>query len=190
MDIHIKMDKDFERTLSTLQEKYGEDFEYLNGIHESQLNFSDFIDRFIDRNVADATIDANANAATKDIRSLLSEKGKSEDKLFAANKIFYELKKKYGLRTAKEWLETEYNGGFYLHDFHTSTYMAYCFAYDLTRLAREGLFFLKNYNNQPPKHLTTFIDDVIEYISYMSNRSAGEQLRPFVSFPIAIGVMP
>lgn len=32
---------------------------------------------------------------------------------------------------------------------------------------------MKNYNNQPPKHLTTFIDDVIEYISYMSNRSSG-----------------
>lgn len=188
MDIHIKMDKDFERTLSALQEKYGEDFEYLNGIHESQLNFSDFINGFVNKNVADATIDSNANAATKDIRSLLSEKGKSEDKLFAANKIFYELKKKYGLKIAKEWLETEYNGGFYLHDFFSSSYIAYCFAYDLSRLAREGLFFLKNYNNQPPKHLTTFIDDVIEFISYMSNRSSGEQLRPFVSFPMTIGV--
>ncbi len=48
-----------------------------------------------------------------------------------------------------------------------------CYAYDLTRLATEGLFFLKNYNPQPPKHLTTFIDDVVEYISYMSNRSSG-----------------
>ena len=75
--------------------------------------------------------------------------------------------------TAREWLETEYNGGFYLHDASTSTYLPYCYAYDLTRLATEGLFFLKNYNNQAPKHLTTFMDDVIEYISYMSNRSSG-----------------
>src|SRR5690606_35027519 len=51
--------------------------------------------------------------------------------------------------------------------------MPYCYAYDLSRLAREGLFFLKNYNNKPPKHLTTFIDGVIEYISFMSNRSSG-----------------
>lgn len=188
MDIHIKMDKDFERTLSALQEKYGEDFEYLNGIHESQLNFSDFINGFVDKNVADATIDSNANAANKDIRSLLSEKGKSEDKLFVFNKIFYELKKKYGLQTAKKWLEDEYNGTFYLHDCHTASFLSYCYAYDLTRLATEGLFFLKNYNNQPPKHLTTFLDDVIEFISYMSNRTAGEQLRPFVSFPMTIGV--
>ena len=156
-----------------MSDKYGEDFDVLNGIHESQLNFSDFIDGFIDKNVADVTIDANANASSKDIRSLLSEKGKSEDKLFAFNKIFYELKKRYNLRTARDWLETEYNGGFYLHDAPSTTYIPYCYAYDLTRLATEGLFFLKNYNNKAPKHLTTFVDDVIEYISFMSNRSSG-----------------
>lgn len=173
MNIPIKMNKDFEKAIYALNERYGEDFEFLNGFHETQLNFSDFIDGFIDKNVADVTIDANANASNKDIRSLLNEKGKSLDKLFAFNKIFYEMKKRYNLRTAKEWLETEYNGGFYLHDASTSTYLPYCYAYDLTRLATEGLFFLKNYNNQAPKHLTTFMDDVIEYISYMSNRSSG-----------------
>lgn len=173
MNIPIKVNKDFEKNISVLSEKYGEDFEILNGIHESQLNFSDFIDGFVDKNVADVTIDANANASNKDIRSLLNEKGKPHDKLFAMNKIFYELKKKYGLKVAKEWLETEYSGGFYLHDFPSATYMPYCYAYDLTRLATEGLFFLKNYNNQPPNHLTTFLDDVIEFISFMSNRSSG-----------------
>lgn len=173
MNIPLKMNKDFEKAFTSISSEYGEDFELLNGFHESQLNFSDFIDGFVDKNVADVTIDANANASNKDIRSLISEKGKSHDKLIAFNKIFYEHKKKYGLKTAKAWLETEYNGGFYLHDASTSTFFPYCFAYDLTRLATEGLFFLKNYNNQPPQHLTTFIDDVIEYISYMSNRSSG-----------------
>lgn len=173
MNIPIKMNRDFEKAMAALSDRYGEDFELLNGFHETQLNFSDFIDGFIDKNVADVTIDANANASNKDIRSLLNEKGKSHDKLFAFNKIFYEIKKRYNLRTAREWLETEYNGGFYLHDASTATYIPYCYAYDLTRLATEGLFFLKNYNNQSPKHLTTFMDDVIEYISYMSNRSSG-----------------
>lgn len=173
MDIDLKFNKDFERALNVLREKYGEDFEILNGIHNSQMNFSDFIDSFVDKNVADVTIDANANASNKDIASFRSEKGKSIDKVIAANKIFYEIKKKYGLKTAKEWLETEYTGGFYLHDFPSTTYVPYCYAYDLGRLAREGLFFLNSYNSQPPKHLTTFIDDVIEFISFMSNRSSG-----------------
>lgn len=173
MDVQLKMNKDFEKCMEDLSFKYGEDFEILNGFHETQMNFSDFMDAFVDKNVADVTIDANANVGSKDIRSLLSEKGKSHDKLFAFNKIFSEIKKKYNLKTAKEWLETEYNGGFYLHDASSTTYIPYCYAYDLTRLAQEGLFFLKNYNHKPAKHLTTFLDDVIEYISYMSNRSSG-----------------
>lgn len=316
MKINIKTDKDFAKQMFKLRIKYGEDFEKLNGFHESQLNFSDFIDGFTAQNkVADVTIDSNASARHKDIRSMLSEKGKPHDKLFAFNKIFYELKKKYGLETAKEWLETEYNGGFYLHDAPSATYLPYCFsgdtkiltkdgikrldelegknisvlnknhgwedatvqsfgkqklmrlnlerygvtksimvtanhkwfvngytendlvttenlcygmripfntlaqeqinyggdwivksveptdieetvycavvegtqsftldgnilthncyAYDLTKLATDGLFCLEHYNNQPAKHLTTFLDDVIEYISFMSNRSSG-----------------
>ena len=174
MEVNYKFNKDFERAIENLRDKYGEDFEILNGVHNSQLNFSDFIDAFVDKNVADVSIDSNANASNKDVASLRSEKGKSVDKLIVANKIFYEIKKKYGLKTAKEWLETEWIGGFYLHDFPTTSFFPYCYAYDLTRLAKDGLFFLKNnYNNQPPKHLTTFIDDVIEFISFMSNRSSG-----------------
>src|SRR5574344_708950 len=102
ISIPIKVTKDFEKAYKFVDDKYGEDFELLNGFHESQLNFSDFIDGFVDKNVADVTIDGNANASYKDIRSMMSEKGKSEDKLFAFSKIFYEFKKKYGLRTAKE----------------------------------------------------------------------------------------
>ena len=173
MNINFKLNKDFEKTFKVIDEKYGEDFELLNGFHESQLNFSDFIDGFVDKNVADVTIDGNANAHHKDICSMKGEKGKSEDKLFAFNKIFYELKKKYGLRTAKEWLDSEYSGAFYLHDAPSSTYVSYCYAYDLSRLAKEGLFFLSDYNHQAPKHLTTFLDDVIEFVSFMSNRSSG-----------------
>ena len=32
---------------------------------------------------------------------------------------------------------------------------------------------MENYNHQPAKHLTTFTDDVIEYVSFMCNRSSG-----------------
>lgn len=174
MNIDIKTDRDFDTALNNMRIKYGEDFEILNGLHPSQIDFSSFIKGFVDNDVvADATIDGNANAAHKDIVSLEAEKDKSLDKLFAFNKIFYEIKKEYGLQTARDWLETEWNGGFYLHDASSSSYRPYCYAFDLTRLATEGLFFLDGYNNQAPKHLTTFFDDVIEYISFFCNRSSG-----------------
>lgn len=173
INIPHNVDRDFEIEFDNMKHKYGESFEYLNGFHITQLSNSTFIDGFIDKNVADATIDSNANASSKDIRSLINEKGKSEDKLFAFNKIFFDMKKIYGIHSSKAWMETEWNGGFYLHDAHSSTEMPYCYAYDLERLAKEGLFFLNNYNNKAPGHLTTFVDDVIEYVSFMCNRSSG-----------------
>lgn len=181
MDIQLKLSKDFERFLEELKQKYGEDFEYINGLHPSQLDFSEFIDNFVDKDtVADASIDPNANANSKDIRSFMTEKGKSEDKLFGLNKIFMEIKKMWGLRTAKAWLEQEFSRGFYLNDSTTASYFPYCWANDFTRLATEGLFFLKNYNNEAPKHLTTYFDDVIEFVSFLSNRQSGAVGMPNV----------
>ena len=174
MDITLKLSKDFERCLEDLKKKYGEDFEYINGLHPSQLDYSEFLDKFVEKGtMADATIDPNANANHKDIRSFMTEKGKSEDKLFGLNKIFTEIKKMWGLRTAKQWLEQEFSKGFYLNDSASASYFPYCWANDLTRLATEGLFFLGGYNSQPPKHLTTYFDDVIEFVSFLSNRQSG-----------------
>jgi ribonucleoside-triphosphate reductase len=60
-----------------------------------------------------------------------------------------------------------------MHDADTSSYIHYCFAYDLKDLAEKGLFFLDTFNNEPPQHLETFIDFVKEFISYNSNLTSG-----------------
>lgn len=190
MDIELKLNTDFERTLESLRTKYSSDFEFINGIHPSQLDYSEFLNNFVKaETMADTTIDPNANANHKDIRSFITEKGKPSDKLFGLSKIFNTIKKQWGIRTAREWLEQEYSKGFYLNDSSTASLFPYCWANDLTRLSTEGLFFLnddtvitlengetltlKRYNNQPPRHLTTYFDDVIEFVSFLSNRQSG-----------------
>lgn len=172
--INIKLDKDFVNHLSHLISKYGEDLAKLNGFADEQLSYTDFIDNFVDHStVADASIDGNANVGTKDICSLSAEMSKPHSKLLAFNKIFYEMKKKHGLKRAKEWMNAEYLGYFYLHDASSSTYVPYCFAYDIEELVNKGLYFIDNFNAQPPKHLTTFTDFVGEFVSWTSNRSSG-----------------
>ena len=187
MQITLQLHPDFERTLDSLRTKYGSDFEYINGVHPSQLDYSEFLNNFVKNDtLADTSVDPNANANHRDVRSFISEKGKASDKLFGLNKIFIEIKKQWGIRTAREWLEQEYSKGFYLNDSTTASYIPYCWANDLTRVATEGLFFLNNtitvngktysikkYNNQAPKHLTTYFDDVIEFVSFLSNRQSG-----------------
>lgn len=174
MNIELQLSRDFERTLDSLRIKYGSDFELINGVDPSQLDYTEFLNKFTANDtLADTTIDPNANANHKDLRSFVTEKGKASDKLFGLNKIFLEIKKKWGLRTAKQWLEQEYSRGFYLNDSATASLFPYCWANDLTRLANEGLFFLANYNHKAPNHLSTFLDDTIEFISFLSNRQSG-----------------
>ena len=117
MEIKLNLNKDFERTLEFLKTKYGESFEYLNGLHDSQLDNSNFLSKFTDTDiVADATIDPNANSNHKDLRSFVTEKNKPQDKLFGLSKIFQEIEQQWGLDTAKEWLEAEFSKAFYLND--------------------------------------------------------------------------
>ena len=175
MKINIPLSKNFVTAYNRMQDTYGEDMAYINGFGDKQLSHVDFIDNFIDEDtVADASIDGNSNVSHKDIVTLLSEMPKPHRKLLAFNKIHYEMQKKFGFKAANDWLQAEWVGEFYMHDADTSTFKHYCFAYDLQDLAEKGLFFLgKGFNNEPAKHLITFVDFVKEYIGYASNRSSG-----------------
>lgn len=174
MQINIKLNKNFTTQFNKLNTEYGEEFAKLNGFSDGYLNYTDFIDNFIDtETVADASIDSSANVRNKDMRTLLNEMPKSHRKLLAYNKIYYELNKKYGFKCANEWLNAEWSRALYMHDADTSTFKPYCFAYTLERLAKEGLFFLKSFNYEPAQHLTTFVDFVKEFISYTTNLSSG-----------------
>ena len=174
MDIRVRLNKNFQTAYNRMSEKYGEEMAYLNGFGDKQLSYTDFIDNFIDKEtVADASVDGNSNVGNKDMRTLMNEMPKPHRKLLAFNKIYYELNKKYGFRVANDWLEQEWTKALYMHDSDTSTYIHYCFAYDLKDVAEKGLFFLDNFNAEPPKHLSTFVDFVKEFISFAANRSSG-----------------
>lgn len=173
MNINIRLDKSFTTAFNKMLQDGGEELAKLNGFAEEQLSYTDFIDHFIDKNVADASIDGNSNVRTKDICTLLNEMSKPHLKLLTFNKIFYEFNKKYGYRDACDWLEAEWNGKFYLHDGNSSSQISYCYAYDLERLVTEGMFFIPDFNAQPPQHLTTYTDFVGEFVSWTSNRTSG-----------------
>ena len=158
-----------------MQNEFGTELAVLNGFADEQLSYGDFIDNFIDEKVvADSSIDANSNVRRKDIVTLLSEMPKPHRKLMAFHKIYYEMQKNFGFKAANEWFRREWTGEIYLHDADTSTFKHYCFAYDLKELAEKGLYFLgETFNPKPPKHLTTFVDFVKEFINFASNRSSG-----------------
>lgn len=174
MNINIRLNKNFTTQYNRLQEEFGTDIAEINGFDDEQLSYTNFIDNFVDQStVADASIDGNSNVSHKDIVTLEKEMPKPHEKLLAFNKIYYEIQKKYGFQTANEWLRAEWVGQLYMHDANTTSFKHYCFAYDLKDLAEKGLFFIKERNAKPPKHLITFVDFVKEYISFACNRSSG-----------------
>ena len=174
MNINIKLDKNFTTMFNRLSAEYGTEMSALNGFSDEQLSYTDFISNFIDKQtVADASIDGNANVGRKDIVSLENEMSKPHSKLLAFNKIYYEINKEYGFSTANKWIRGEWIGDFYLHDAVSSSFRPYCFAYDIDDLVNKGLYFIDGFNAQPPQHLITYTDFVIEYINWTCNRSSG-----------------
>lgn len=172
-NIGIELDSDFVDCLQNLIDTYGPEMAKLNGFAKEQLNYTDFIDNFIDKNTtADASIDGNANVRSKDIVTLQNEMAKPHSKLLSFNKLYYEMKKKWGKNAADQWLMDEYTGVSYLHDAYSASFLPYCYASDVDRVAKEGLFFFYK-GNHAPKHLVTFTDFVVETVSFGENRSSG-----------------
>lgn len=174
MEINIKLNRNFTTAYNRLLNEYGTEMATINGFSDEQLSYTDFIDNFVcSDTVADASIDGNANVGQKDIVTLINEMPKPHQKLLAFNKIYQELNEKYGFKTANDWLKAEWDGHLYMHDANTTSFVHYCFAYDLKDLAEKGLYFIDNFNAEPPKHLETFVDFVKEFVSWACNRSSG-----------------
>ena len=189
LPINIRLDKRFVRDLKAAKKLHKDGkwwkkrllnasgrakLEELNGFAEHQMNHTDFIDNFIDKKtVADATIDGNANVGTKDICSLMNEMNKPHLKLLVCNKIYYELCKQYGEDVAHKWFWGEWLGYSYLHDEYEASLKPYCWAADVRDVVEKGLFFSGRFNAQPPQHLTTYTDFVVELVCFQSNRSSG-----------------
>lgn len=128
MNINVRLNKNFTTAYNRMLEDYGEEIASINGFSDQQLSYTDFISNFIDSDtVADASVDGNANVGQKDIVTLINEMPKPHQKLLAFNKIYYEINKKYGFKTANDWLKNEWDGHLYLHDANTSSFVHYCY---------------------------------------------------------------
>ena len=143
-NIGIELDADFVDCLQGLINTYGPEMAKLNGFAKEQLNYTDFIDNFIDKNTtADASIDGNANVRSKDIVTLQNEMAKPHSKLLSFNKLYYEMKKKWGKDAADQWLIDEYTGISYLHDAYSASFVPYCLRGDTEFVTSDGVKTLK-----------------------------------------------
>lgn len=197
MKLPIDLDQDFERAMQRVKKNYSFEYTKIEGFKPAALSFINYINEFTKaNNVNDLSIDGTSNSNKNDVVALMTDINKPLMKLIAFNKIYKGIKKTFGLKAADEWLESEMLGKAYLHDAHMSSLIPYCYAYDLTRLAKEGLFFIsmsnsddlfdsetqtvdkkpstaEPYNAEPAHHLDVFINLVKEFVSWTCNRQSG-----------------
>lgn len=173
MKINIKVAKNFQTQLNKIVAEYGNEVLDINGIGEDDLNFTHFIDNFIDSPVvADASVDSNANVHIKSMVTLLTEMPKPHRKLLSLHKIYYEMQKRWGFKDANEWLTDTLIGKLYMHDLDTASFKSYCMAYTLKDMAEKGLFFLGS-GAEPAQHYITWVDFVKEFVHFNSNLTSG-----------------
>ena len=178
MEIELKLNKDFEKLFAKLTKKYGPEFLKINGFAPHNFDLSEFINHFVDSsNTANSTIDANANVLTKDICNLVHEIPKPYLKLLGYNKLFYEMSKKYGKERAEEAIEADWCGDLFIHNSSDISLRPYCFNYDLESLATKGMFFINNLKTGPAKHLSTFCDHLLEFVSWVRNDAHSQSYR-------------
>lgn len=171
--LELQLDKDFEKEFKRYKRKYPKLVE-LEGQDDSKLDPMRFYKGFIHSdNVANASIDANANVNDNNVNTLRRESFKAQDKLLAFNKLFIEMKENYGLAEAKKWMEYQMLGWTYFHDFSDAHLTPYCFSYSVKPIVEKGLFFIKEMSANPPKHLSTFNHQVLQFVSYASNQQSG-----------------
>lgn len=126
---------------------------------------------FKSNNIADVSIDPNANMSGKSPVNFQSELFKPQLKLRSYYELWKRLKSKYGNEEAKEILVSMLNGTIYFHDI-TKLDIPYCFAFDTSFLMIQG----RPYGwlpGKPPKRSNSFIGQLVETTMDMSQEHAG-----------------
>ncbi len=160
--------RDFVDELSSIPQKFLE----LEGL-DWQLDPVRFTEYFFNNGILDSTIDANANVRSTNVYTYFNEVTKPLAKLYSIYHIYENMKRLFGLDEAKKFLRYEMYGDIYLHDAHHSAFEPYCYAYSLRPVVEKGLFFIDSIRSIPAKHLSSYIQHVIQFVMFASNQQSG-----------------
>ncbi|WP_448374841.1 anaerobic ribonucleoside-triphosphate reductase [Fervidobacterium sp.] len=160
--------EDFVEQISAAPEEFLE----LEGINW-QLDVVKFTEHFFNNGILNSTIDANANVRSTNVYTYFNEVVKPWSKLYSIYYIYERMKRLFGTEDAQKFLRYELYGDVYLHDAHHSAFEPYCYAYSLRPIVEKGLFFIDSIKSVPAKHLSSYIQHVIQFVMFASNQQSG-----------------
>lgn len=132
-----------------------------------------FTEKFFSSGILNSTIDANANVRSTNVYTYFNEVSKPWTKLYSLYHIYEKMKELFGQEDAQKFLNYQIYGDIYLHDAHHAAFAPYCYAYSLRPIVEKGLFFIDTIKSTPAKHLSSFIQHVIQFVMFASNQQSG-----------------
>jgi anaerobic ribonucleoside-triphosphate reductase len=172
MYINISYDREFVDYFMYLKSKYPKELFNLEGIGE-QLDISKFSrDFFSTKTVADVSVDSNSNVDDNSVMAYSVEISKALTRLNSIYLIWKGLRKIYSTQIANEFMELQLTGEIYINDL-SQVNLSYCQNFDCMDIANKGLPFVNKIKSAPPKHLSSFVGQMIHFMVYASNSVLG-----------------
>jgi ribonucleoside-triphosphate reductase len=178
MWIKQSYDENFEHFMLDMKDKYPKIVFESEGISDESLDITKFAQNyFLKKNVADASVDANANVQIKNVATFKVEIHKGLDKLNSLYLLWKTAKKQWGIKEANRLCEKELNKDLNVQDFQ-NIFLSYCFAFDTIDLVTQGLPFITNKPSLPAKHADTFLRHAEQLVMFASRQMMGATAIP------------
>jgi ribonucleoside-triphosphate reductase len=156
-----------------LKSKYGQKLFDLEGIGK-QTDMTTFSKDFFGSKTttADISVDSNSNV---DDMSVIAYNVELPKPFFRLNSLYLTwkyMKSLYGLEIANKAIEMQVSGDIYINDF-SGINQPYCYNFSSYDVMINGLPFVKKVQSNPPKHLSSFMGQLIHFSVYASNSVLG-----------------
>jgi len=172
MYVKISYDDEFVDQYMYLKSKHPKELFNLEGIGE-QLDIGKFSRNFfLSKSVADVSVDTNSNVDEQTVKAYESELPKPYFRLNSIYLIWKYLRRLYNTEVANEFFERQLTGEIYVNDLH-GVNSPYCFNFSTYDIMVQGLPFVTKIESKPPKHLSSFIGQLIHFTVYASNSTLG-----------------
>lgn len=172
MNFNFTYDLKFEALIAYLRAKYPEKLFDIEGIGK-QTDLAKFSkDFFASKSTSDVSVDANSNVDEMSVIAYNAELPKPFFRVNALYLLWKYARQLYDEATANQIIESQLSGEFYINDLHGLN-QPYCFNFSCYDIMTQGLPFVKKIKSAPPKHLSSFIGQMIHFTVYGSNSILG-----------------
>lgn len=143
----------------------------IHGLHENNFDYINIFSKYMQKNINDLSIDANANKSEKSVKGILKDVQLSSDKLIGYDFLYRTMKELYGQEEAKSLAGEMYDFSLGLAD-SSNILIPYCYAIDASKLVTIGRDF-GILPSKPAKRLSSYISALCETVHQLASHLAG-----------------